>query len=148
MSHVAAVECRVQDLDVLKDVAERLGFEFREGQKTYRWFGQFLNDWHSARAAVRKGFDSSKFGKCEHALRLKGQPGAYEIGVTAHDDGEGYDLIYDTFGGGGAPIERLAGVDLVTLRNELAAETVVRTLRGYRFVREQTATGLRIRATA
>jgi hypothetical protein len=139
MSHVAAVDCIVLDLDILKVAGERLGLEFIEGQKTHRWFGRFLNDWSSTRAAAKKGYD--------HALRIKGDRTGYEIGVTKRDDEDGFDLVYDSFGVG-QQLERLAGVDLVTLRNEVAVETVTRHLpRGFRVTREEsTATRIHLRA--
>ena len=136
MSHVAAIECIVKDLDVLKVAGERLGLEFREGQRTHRWFGRFLNDWRSSRAAVNKGFNPATFGTCDHAMGVKGTLG-YEIGVTARAEGDGWNLVYDSFGSG-QQLERVAGIDLVSLRNEVAAETATRLLsqRGYRVQRE------------
>lgn len=149
MSHVAAVECAVTDLDVLRVAGERLGLEFAEGQRTHKWYGTWLNDWHSPRAASNKGVDPKTFGTCDHALRIKGaQPGArYEIGVTAQDNGT-YRLVYDNYGQG-HELERLAGVDLVNLRNEVAAETTERfaASRGYRVEREQTAQQIRLHLT-
>lgn len=149
MSHVAAVDCIVTDLDVLKVAGERLGLEFREGQQTHRWFGKFLNDWRSTRAAVNKGYASANFGKCDHALRVKGDTHGYEIGVTAREGEDGtFDLVYDSYGSGGQQLERLAGMDLVNLRNEVAIESVTRALpRGFRLQREEsTATRIHLRA--
>ena len=144
MSHIAAVECEVRDLDVLRAAGERLGFEFMEGQRTHRWFGRFLNDWRSDRAAVAKGYDPATFGTCDHALRQKANPSGYEVGVTAQDDGT-YRLVYDSFGSGYG-IEALAGPDLMRLRNEVAAEQALRFARqrGYRVQREDGPAQIRL----
>lgn len=147
MSHVASVECEVRDLDALKTAAEALGFEFREGQTTHRWYGKWLDDWRSPRAASNKGVDPKTFGKCDHALRMRTNPGGYEIGVTEQADGS-YRLVYDSFGNGKA-IEDLAGVDLLGLRNEIAAETATNVLkrRGWMVKREQEKNVIRLVAT-
>lgn len=148
MSHVAAVECIVKDLEALKVAADKLGFEFRENQTTHRWYGRFMNDWSSDRAAVNKGRDPKKFGTCTHALRLKSNPNGYEVGVVAQDDGESYDLVYDTYGSG-RQLEQAAGVDLVHLRNEVAAEISTRTLqkRGWRVARQDEGQVIRLTAS-
>lgn len=147
MSHVAGVEVIVRDLDALKAAAERLGFEFMEGQTTHRWYGRFLNDWRSSRAAANKGFDPKKFGTCDHALRLKSNPGGYEVGVTARPDGDGYNLVYDSFGPG-HQLEAAAGEDLVRLRNEVAAEVATRSLSRRGFMVRRTDEGQRITLVA
>jgi hypothetical protein len=149
VSHVASVEALIKDLDILKEVGEKLGFEFMEGQKTHRWYGKFLDDWSSDRAAVRKGVDPATFGKCDHALRIKARPGGYEVGITATGDGA-YRLVYDNFGGDGQAIEKIAGADLLWLRNEVQAEVAERSLRrsGYRVQREQiTPEHIRLKAS-
>ena len=146
MSHVAAVQCEVRDLEVLKSAAEAVGLEFREGQRTYKWFGKWVNDWHGPRAAVTKGYDPTTFGTCDHVLAVKGSTvgSQYEIGVTANDDGT-YGLVYDTWGGGGQTLERLAGTDLVGLRNEVAAETASRFARRHGSRVQRTTEGQTIR---
>lgn len=146
MSHVASVDVEVRDLDALRAAADRLGFEFREGQRTYKWFGRFLNDWRSSRSAVSKGVDPATFGTCDHALRIKGAGDSqYEVGVTAMPDGT-YRLVYDSWSGGGQAIERLAGVDCVRLQGEVAAEQATRFAqrRGYRVQREDEGAVVRL----
>lgn len=147
MSHVASVECQVKDLGALQAAADRLGFDFIAGKTSYRWFGRFLNDWPSHRAAINKGVDPKTFGTCDHVLRLRSQPNGYEIGVIEGED-DTYQLTYDTFGNG-HHLERAGGVDLVTLRNEVAAETATRVLqrRGFRVQRTDEQQHIRLVAT-
>lgn len=150
MSHVASVECLVRDLDALAAAAERCGLIFIEGQTHHRWFGRWLNDWHSPRAAVSKGHDPSTFGTCAHALKLaNGLSTDYEIGVVAREDGDGYHLVYDSYGPG-HKLEAAAGVDLVTLQNEVLAEVAQRSLAmgGYRVQRDTEAPAGQIRLLA
>lgn len=128
MSHVAECKLEVKDLSALAEAAEALGFEFREDQLTYKWYGKFLDDWSDAtRAAALRGRDPSTFGKCVHALRLKNDPRGYEIGVVQNTDGT-YSLLYDAWGGGGRNIEETAGIDLVRMTEEYGAVVATRQL--------------------
>ncbi len=144
MSHVAAIAVEVRDLDALKAAADKLGFDFMEGQRTHKWWGKWLNDWHSPRAASNKGIDPTTFGTCDHALRQRDRPTGYEIGVTAQAD-DSYRLVYDAIGGGDG-IEAKAGEDLVGLRREIAVETTTRFAqrRGYRVQREDDGQTIRL----
>ncbi len=45
MSHVATIEIQIKDLAALKQAAKDLGLEFRENQKTYRWYGYSVGDY-------------------------------------------------------------------------------------------------------
>lgn len=136
MSHVADVSIQINDLEALKAACERLGFELRVGQKTHAWYGRFLNDWRSDRAAVNR-MSSAQFGHCEHAIRAKDfHQGDYEIGVIKDPSGAGYNLIYDVYGPG-HKLEKLAGVGLTKIKQEYAAEVATRQLarQGYRLTR-------------
>ena len=97
MSHVAAVTLVIRDLPALKAACKELGLEFRENQKTWAWFGQFLNDFDGKDAAYRNGIDPANYGQSEHAIRLPGCH--YEIGVVRNNKGE-LTLAYDFFGEG------------------------------------------------
>ena len=44
MSHVTVIAVELKDLDALKAVCAALGLEFRENQKTYRWYGRHVGD--------------------------------------------------------------------------------------------------------
>lgn len=126
MSHIADVQMQIKDLDALRSAVEALGGKLVLGQKTHRWFGKFLNDWNSDRAAVNRR-DSNTFGTCEHAITFKGID--YEIGVVK--DGESYELIYDTYGGA---LEQKLGVGLPKLKQGYGVEVTKRQLsrQGYR----------------
>lgn len=148
MSHVAAVELEILDLKALKATAERLGFEFIEGQKTFKWYGRWLNDWRDqTRAAAYKGFDPSKFGHCEHAIRIKGGS-AYEIGVVHSPTGKGYELIYDAYGSAGAQLEMLGGKGMEKFKQPYAVEVARRKLikQGYKVKEIQKDGRIRLQA--
>jgi hypothetical protein len=104
MSHVAVVKSEINDnepvgsgIEALKRACKRLGLDFREGQKTWNWFGEWVNDYHGEDAAYRHGISPAEYGKCEHAIRLPGC--AYEIGVKKLPNGN-YTLVYDFYGPG------------------------------------------------
>jgi len=138
MSHVANVEVEINDLASLKVACHQLGVEFREGQKSYEWYGEFLNDWNSKNAAVNNGYDSSTFGTCEHAIHIPGVN--YEVGVVKNPNGTGYRLQYDSWGGGGsegkAIQNKLGGMHLSKMKTEYSAAVATKFLQrqGYRGV--------------
>ncbi len=116
MSHVTATEVEGGSLSALRAAVEAMGGQFMEGQKTFEWYGQFLNDWDSGRAAVNQGYDPKTFGKCTHAIRIPGhKSGNYEIGVQVKPDGT-FTLIYDTWSSGGEAIEKAYGKDASLLK--------------------------------
>jgi hypothetical protein len=89
------MEIEVTDLDSLKEACEEIGLEFREGQETYKWFGASVGD-----TPIPEGVDESQLGHCAHALRVRGKPGAYEIGVVPNATRTGYHLLWDFWAGG------------------------------------------------
>lgn len=118
MSHVATIEIQIKDLAALKQAAKDLGLEFRENQKTYRWYGYSVGDY-----PLPAGFTEAELGKCEHALSLGdahrtftvgsgthnyGAP-PYEVGITRRKDGKpGYVLLWD-FWNHGLGLEDVVG---------------------------------------
>lgn len=108
MSHVATVEIEFKDLAALKAAVERIGLEWREGQKTFKWYGRFMNDYHGQDAAVTQGYDPQDFGKCEHAIGVPGNSRAYEIGVVPSKSGSGYALLFDYWNGGHGLMEKVS----------------------------------------
>ena len=94
MSHVAAVKLKITDLNALRAACAELGLQFMEGQKTWAWFGQWMNDYAATDAAYKLGIDPADYGKSEHAIRLPGCH--YEIGVVRNNKGE-LTLAYDFF---------------------------------------------------
>lgn len=131
MSHVATVELEVRDLGALRAACASVGLEFREGQRTFRWFGKFLNDYKGTDAAFRSGIDPKDYGKCEHAIGVAGQPHAYEIGLVRKPNGA-YALAWD-FWRGGYGLEAVAGKGCVNLVRAYAGEVARRALlpKGY-----------------
>lgn len=94
MSHVISCKIRVRDLEAMKLAAAECGLEFREGQQTYKWYGRWVGDYK-----MPAGMTKEQLGKCDHALSVVGNSGAYEIGLVQTEDGE-YQLLYDFWSGG------------------------------------------------
>ena len=96
MSHVATIDLEIRDLAALQRAAQSLGLEFRVGQKNYKWWGRSVGDF-----PLPEGFTADELGHCEHALSVKDNPNAYEIGVVKRRDGKpGYTLLWDFYAGG------------------------------------------------
>lgn len=100
MSHVVASETEIPatQLNTLVQAFKQLGFEFCEGQTTYKWFGRWVDDYDRADAAYKNGIKPEDYGKCVHAFRLPGC--AYEVGLYRHPETGNFRLIYDFFGPG------------------------------------------------
>lgn len=81
---------KIRNLDALKAACDELGLEFVEGQKTYKWYGRHVGDY-----PIPVGFTVNDMGRCSHAIRVKGNTTAYEIGVVESPDGDGWSLLYD-----------------------------------------------------
>lgn len=101
MSHVSVLEVQVTNLEALKLAAADCGLEFREGQKSYRWYGHFVGD-----SPLPEGMTVDQLGKCQHALAVPNNPRAYEIGLIQR--GDRWILAYD-FWNGGYGLEAAAG---------------------------------------
>jgi hypothetical protein len=146
MSHVASVQCFVTDLQDMQAAAAACDLVLMVGQKSYKWFGTWMND-----SNLAPGHDPNTFGQCEHALRLKdhrfnkdGTPIDYEIGLVPRiDGGPGWELLYDSWSGYGDRIHAKTGKDLVKLKDEIAAAAAYRELQrsGYRVQRSITPQG-------
>lgn len=102
MSHVAKMDFAITDLESLKEAANELGLEFVENQRSYRWFGHSVGDY-----PIPEGFKEEDLGKCEHALRIPGNSGAYEIGVVKNRTGNGYTLLWDFWMGGYGLVQKV-----------------------------------------
>lgn len=149
MSHVASCDLVIKNLDILKRVVKEMGGTFVENKSTYKWYGKFLNDWNSERAAVRKGIDPKDYGKCVHVIRPPGwREGDYEVGVAAAKGG-GFQLIYDNYSTG-AKIEKAFGADCDNLSQNYASELVYTTLKaaGHSVTRTKEGGKVKIKALA
>jgi hypothetical protein len=123
MSHVTDVKLKVHDLDALEKACTKLGLELRRDKKTYAWWGNFVGD-----STPPAGRDPKDYGKGEHAIGragttpCDGASGEWEIGLVPALDGNGYELMADTYGGPGRALLERAGPQFNTLRREYAAE--------------------------
>jgi hypothetical protein len=128
----------IKDLPALKQACKRLGLEFREGQKTYKWWGRSVGVF-----PLPQGYEAKDLGKCEHALHVVGNDGAYEVGVVRRRDGKpGYALMWD-FYAGGRGLEAVVGKDCQRLRQLYAVEAAknVGRKQGMRFTEHVLANG-------
>ena len=113
MSHISKIELIIKDLEALITACKRLGFEFREGQKTYQWYGRWVGD-----SPMPEGVTEEELGKCNHAIHV---PGAkYEIGVVRK--GNAYILLYDSWIKGG--LTKHIGKDAGKLKQIYAVEKI------------------------
>lgn len=97
LSHVAAITAEVKDLKALEAACKELGLQFMHGQKTHKWYGHWVGDYHGNDAAFKHGIDTKNYGKCEHAIKVPGCE--YEIGVVKTPNGN-HTLVYDFWGPG------------------------------------------------
>lgn len=92
-------------------------------------------------------------GKCEHAIGIPGVAGrngstgvgSYEIGVMKNRDGDGFRVVFDSWGPG-QKLSRIAGHDLSRLRQEYAVAVTLRKAeklkrKGFSVKREDLAGG-------
>lgn len=138
VSHVATVDIEIKDLPALRQACKRLGLEFMEGQQTYKWCGHHVGDFK-----LPTGWKANELGKCEHALRVKDNSRAYEIGVCKRRDGKpGYTLLWD-FWAGGHGLQKVVGNDCNALRQLYAVEAAKNAGRkqGLRFTEHLLANG-------
>lgn len=160
MSHVVSLSLLIRDLDSLGKACSELGLELVRGQKNFRWYGKFMNDFSGENAAHLQGIDPKDYGKCEHAIRVKGNKNAYEVGlvrfpagatrdvvlvdgtVVKEDIGGSFQLVYDFFAGGYGLVEKI-GDNATALRQSYAKQLSLKQLRrqGYRITEKKSADG-------
>lgn len=98
MSHVVTIKCELRDLTAIEAACKRLGWTFKRGQNTFKWYGTWVGDYSGQDAAyIAADIKPEDYGKCDHAI---GVPGAsYEIGLIAR---EGKFLpVFDNWSSGG-----------------------------------------------
>ena len=127
MSHVATVAVEIKDLDALRVACAKVGLEFHEGQRTFRWFGKWMNDYAATDAAYKAGIDPKAYGTCEHAIGVKGSSSAYEVGVMRTTSGK-LALAWDFWGSQGRALEAVAGAKCGNLVREYVSEVARKTL--------------------
>jgi len=95
MSHVTVVNIQIKDLAALALACQRLGLSLNLNQRNYKWYGIFVGDYREA------GVNPAEMGECDHAIKVVGNPDAYEIGIAAKNGAPGiFELRYDFYGGG------------------------------------------------
>ena len=112
MSHVSTIDVDVKDLNAVRRMCEREGWEFRENQKTYGWYGQSVGDY-----PIPEGVSVEDLGKCDHAIHIPGCD--YEVGLI-HKQGSHYTVIADLWSGGG--LEKHVGEDCGRIKQLYALE--------------------------
>lgn len=91
MSHVAKIKAEIKDLKALKNTCDRMGWQFKENQKSYKWWGRSVGDY-----PLPEGYNASDLGKCDHAISVPNCN--YEIGVVkSKANPKTYDLLWDFF---------------------------------------------------
>ena len=110
MSHVALVDVIIKDLGALEKVCPDLNLELIRDKQRYKWYGEWVNDYHKSDAAYLLGLDPKEYGKCDHVIKVPGT--SYEIGLVPvsklkNKDGslkypgqKGWKLVYDFYGPG------------------------------------------------
>lgn len=135
MSHVATIDIEVKDLDALGKACEELGLELVKDQKRYKWYGSIVG---GGQRIMPEGFTNDDAGKCEHVIRVKGKPTAYEIGLSTRRDGRpGYALLWDTWSGGYGIVQAVGGEKAQKLVQSYAAEVATKAAKkaGFRVVK-------------
>lgn len=134
MSHISKIELIINDLQCLKSACGRMGLEFRENQKTYRWYGKWIGSEPIPQGLVP--------GKCTHAIHV---PNAqYEVGVIQQDE-KTYSLHGDFWPSGG--LEPIIGKNAGLLKQAYAIERVRKEARQKRMRIQEIPTDAGIRLT-
>ena len=118
---------------MVNEAVARLGLEFCEGQRHYKWYGRYMGG-----SELPEGFGVNDLGKSTHTIRV---PGAdYEIGVQSWKDGS-YKLLFDSWGPGG--LVQALGPDLNRLKQSygIAAAILEAQRQGYSIWEEQLEDG-------
>lgn len=136
MSHVSKIEVEINDLYCLKQACQRLGFEFREGQRSYVWYGRLVN---SQATPLPEGITEKDLGKCHHAIHIPNA--SYEIGVI--QQGSKYLLLADYWD---TRLKNAIGDNGGLLKQAYAVEKTILEARrkNYRVVEQSTNTGIRL----
>ena len=133
MSHLVSVDVEFDDLSALGGGCTSIGWEFLEGQTTYKYAGYWADDspvpdgiWSPEQTATvramshaeRKAWMEAHLGRCEHAIRV---PGAnYEVGIVRKHNGK-WTMLWDWWSAGGL-LAPMGGQDGRVLKRAYAAE--------------------------
>ncbi len=121
--HVVSIAIELTNLEAIKRACKRLGWKFKQGQTTYRWYPHGWQDdgpvprhllasdeeYEKVKAMTRPeriAFMNSVLGRCTHAIQVPGA--SYEIGLVSK--GKAFVPAWDFWGTGG--LKETAGSDL------------------------------------
>jgi hypothetical protein len=132
VSHIAQIDLEFKDVAALRKAADHLGFELVENAETFRYY-------------------AGQHAPCIHKLKIKGATSnAFEIGFRYTDNTQTTLAPFvDFYGHEGQQVRKMAGDDLVGLKQRYAAELSAAQLRkqGYRVAITAEDQKLRVRAT-
>ena len=114
MSHTSRFKLGIHDLELLKQMCDRLGLVFHEGVTQHQVY-------------ARKD-------PCLHMIsRANSKPGDYEIGVVRTEDGKGYDLNWDPYshGQGVKDMHRMLGNNLGVVGKEYLHQAAINMAEQY-----------------
>ncbi len=135
MSHISKIELVIHSLDDLNNACQKLGFQFMENQKSYKWYGRWVGD-----TPLPEGIDIEDIGKCNHAIRVP--ECEYEIGVVKRSGH--YILLWDYYHAGG--LNQKIGPNAGKLKQAYTISRVSKEARrkGYRVREKKMDQGVRM----
>jgi len=140
VSHVSKIEITINDLSCLKQACQRLGFEFRENQRSYNWYGRLVSP---DKYPLPEGLTQQDLGKCHHAIHIPNA--SYEIGIV--QQGTKFLLLADFWD---TRLKNAIGDGGGKLKQAYGAERTIQEARrrNYRVIEKKTASGIRLILTA
>ncbi len=139
MSHISKIEVRIDSMEDLKAACKRLGFEFRQNQTTYKWYGKWVGD-----SPLPEGVTEEDLGKCHHAIHVPGCK--FEIGIFSVNNH--FMLLWDDWYTGGLKkkIGKHAGLLIQAYSVAKIKREAIR--KSYRITEKKTTQGIRLVLTA
>lgn len=147
MSHVVAIDTQVTDLPALQRACSELGLTLVLNQKTFAWFGKWVNDYHAQDAAFNLGIKPEDYGKCDHAIKVPGSN--YEIGLVKVKGSASWKIVFDFYGTGREIQNRLGKkAEKLTQHYGLCRAENLAKAKGHQTVRERQQGRIRLRVTS
>jgi len=135
LSHISRIELQIKSLEDLKAACNELGFQFCEGQETYRWYENTRGiDLDALSPEIQQ------MSRCDHAIRVPRCK--FDIGIVKQDDH--YELRWDDYYTGG--LVKKVGKDAGLLKQAYTLHKIKREARakGYRVVQKKIDQGVRL----
>jgi len=139
MSHIRQMKGQFKNIKHLMNAAEKCGLE-RIDKNTYQWYGSWIGDHVTPEGWTPQEF-KNQAGKCDFALKVRGERDAYEIGVVQRNGK--YELLYDDWGNQGQLLIDKIGYGGKELTEEynIAHSTALARKEGLRVKRSTNAQG-------